>query len=222
MQDLFDFTPQIEMYITPNGRIVTQHALPWSAVEMIRRNSDGFIIDKDTISCEPPPPAPATNKRVQSRDSMGDRYPLNTPRLPTPERTITTKSGAPLRSGFTNMLERMVTGNPQQQHIQLQMFKGLYKTETCRYDASGRCRAGENCCFRHRVDNEHNISQRVMPLRKRVFTRLYEQNFALPSSFCTRLRRSLIKNMILERTTRTNTKIVLRGGVQNLGDLGPR
>ena len=75
MEDLFDFTPKIDMYITSNGRIVTQQALPWPAVEMIRGNSDGFTIDKDTISCEPPPPAPATNKRVQSRDSMGDRLP---------------------------------------------------------------------------------------------------------------------------------------------------
>ena len=78
------------------------------------------------------------------------------------------------------MLERMVYGTPQQQHIQLQMLKGLWKTETCRYDAIKTCRAGDSCCFRHRVDNEHNISQRVAPIRREVFTSLYEQNFALP------------------------------------------
>ena len=60
------------------------------------------------------------------------------------------------------------------------MLKGLYKTETCRYDAMRTCRAGGSCCFRHRVDNEHNISQRVAPIRREVFTRLYEQEFALP------------------------------------------
>ena len=122
---------------------------------------------KILLAAEPPPPAPAANKRVQSRDSMGDRYPLNIPRLPTPERTIITKAGVVLRTGYTNMLERMVSGTPQQQHIQLQMLKGLYKTETCRYDATGTCRAGDSCCFRHRVDNEHNISQRVAPIRRR-------------------------------------------------------
>ena len=30
MKDLFEYNPKIEMYIIPNGRIVTQHALPWS------------------------------------------------------------------------------------------------------------------------------------------------------------------------------------------------
>ena len=162
MKDLFEFTPKIEMYITPNGRIVTQHALPWSAVEMVRRNNDGFIIDKDTITAGPPPRAPAANKRVQSRDSMGQRYPLNTPRMPTPERTIIAKSGALLRTGYTNMLERMVSGTPQQQHIQLQMLKGLYKTVPCRFDAirPGGCSSGDRCCFRHSVDDEHK-SRRV-------------------------------------------------------------
>jgi hypothetical protein len=46
MKDLLEFKPKVEMYITPNGRIVTQHALPWTAVEMIRRNHDGSIINR--------------------------------------------------------------------------------------------------------------------------------------------------------------------------------
>ena len=70
MGDLFAYNPKIDMYITPNGRIVTPHALPWSAVEMIRRNHDGSVIDKDSITAEPTPRAPAA-KRVQSRDSRG-------------------------------------------------------------------------------------------------------------------------------------------------------
>ena len=180
MDDLFAFTQKIEMYITPDGGIVAQHALPWSAVEVIRRNSDGYIIDKDTIGLGTPPLAPATHKRVQSRDSMGERYPPNIPRLLTPERTIITKAGVVHRSGFNNMLERMCTGNPQEQHIQLQMLKGLYKITMCRYDASGKCTAAAKCCFMHTSDNEYDISQRVMPLRKKVFTRLWNENFALP------------------------------------------
>ena len=114
------------MYITPNGRIVTPHALPWSAVEMIRRNYDGSVIDKDSITAEPTPRAPAA-KRVQSRDSRGQQYPLNNPRMPSPDRTIITKDGRELKSGFTNMLERMVYGPPQQQYKQLQMLRGFYK-----------------------------------------------------------------------------------------------
>ena len=79
------------------------------------------------------------------------------------------------------MLERMTYGPPQQQHRQLQMLKGLYKTETCRYDATERgCRSGNLCCFRHSVDTEHSISQAVHPIRRKVFNELYNQNFALP------------------------------------------
>ena len=167
------------MYITPNGRIVTQDALPWSAVEMIRRNNDGYIIDKDTVG-QGQRPAPGDHKRVRSRDSMGEKFPLNNPRMPMPTRTIITKAGEVHRSGFNNMLERMCTGSPQQQHIQLQMLKGPYKTKFCTYVARGKCNAGDNCCFLHNTDDEHKISQRVKPLRKEVFMRLWEQKFALP------------------------------------------
>ena len=125
------------MYITPNGRIVTPHGLPWSAVEMIRRNNDGTIIDKDTIGLGPLPPAPGDHKRVRSRDSRGEQYPPNIPRTPMPDGTILTEGGEEFRSGFSNMLERMAApGTPAQQHMKLQMLKGLYKTKRCNYDAS--------------------------------------------------------------------------------------
>ena len=168
MNDLFEFTPKIEMYITPNGRIVTPHALPWKAVEMIRGNNDGLIIDKNTITAEPPPRAPAA-KRVQSRDSMGHHYPPNIPRMPSPNRTTITKGGRVLRTGYTNKLERMTYGTPQRQHIQLQMLKGLWKTVTCQFDATGTCRSGDRCCFRHRVDTDDSIYlERVTPIRQGI------------------------------------------------------
>ena len=100
--------------------------------------------------------------------------------MPSPDRTTITKDGRVPRTGYTNMLERMTYGTPQRQHIQLQMLKGLWKTEICRYDATWVCRSGDRCCFQHRVDNGHNISQRVAPIRQEVFTKLYEQEFALP------------------------------------------
>ena len=82
------------------------------------------------------------------------------------------------------MLERRTFGPPQQQLRQLQMLKGVYKTETCRYDAnpnpSKRCNAGSMCCFRHSIDTEESISQMVNPIRQKVFRDLYEENFALP------------------------------------------
>ena len=59
MKALFEFSPEIDMYITPNGRIVTKNGLPWSAVVMIRRyNDENSIIDKDTVGLRPPPAAP--------------------------------------------------------------------------------------------------------------------------------------------------------------------
>ena len=62
------------------------------------------------------------------------------------------------------------------------MLKSLYKTVTCRFDAirPGGCSSGDRCCFRHSVDDEHSISQRVAPIRQEVFNELYKQNFALP------------------------------------------
>ena len=164
MGDLFEYSPKIEMHITPNGRIVTQHGLPWSAVEMIRRNNDeNTILDKDTIGRQPLQPAPGDHKRVRSRDSRGERYPPNIPQTPMPDRKILTKGGEEFRSGFHNMLERMCgNGPPWEQHMKLQMLKGLYKTKRCNYDAIGGCKAGDKCCFLHASDNEY-ISLRGLP-----------------------------------------------------------
>ena len=97
IRDSFEHSPKIDLYITPNGRLVTPRALPWSAVEMIRRSHDGNIIDKDAITVESTTRTPAA-KRVQSRDSRGQKYPLNytsdlIPRMASPDRTIITKDG---------------------------------------------------------------------------------------------------------------------------------
>ena len=182
MKDLFEFRPKIDMYITPNGRIVTPRGLPWSAVVMIRRyNDENSVIDKDTIGLQPPQAAPGGPKRVRSRDSRGERYPMNIPQTPMPDRTIRTKSGQEY-SRFHNMLERMCgDGPPWEQHMKLQMLTGLYKTKMCNYDFRGmRCEKGEQCCFSHSTDNGYDIAARVSPLRKEVFTKLYDMRFSLP------------------------------------------
>ena len=51
----------------------------------------------------------------------------------------------------------------------------------CNYDARGaRCEKAEKCCFSHSTDNEFDIAARVNPLRKEVFTELYNMKFSLP------------------------------------------
>ena len=93
MKSLFEFSPKIDMYIAPNGRIVTKNGLPWSAVTMIRRNNDeASIIHKDQVGLQPPPAAPGGPKRVRSRDSRGEPYPLNNARLPMPDGKVRTKA----------------------------------------------------------------------------------------------------------------------------------
>ena len=79
------------------------------------------------------------------------------------------------------MLERRVSGgDPREQFRQLQMLKGVFKTETCRFDVRGICDAGSECCFRHSIDPDRSIAQMVKPIRQKVFRELYEENFALP------------------------------------------
>ena len=56
---LFELKPNIEMYITQGGRIVTRCGLPWSAITMIRISNDEgteVSLDQDRF---PPPQAPA-------------------------------------------------------------------------------------------------------------------------------------------------------------------
>ena len=179
---LLDLIPNIEMYIDPGGRIVTKCGLPWSAVTMIRENNDdGTIIDKDRVGLRPTPAAPRGPPRVRSRDSRGEVYPVNTPQLPLPDRKVTTKKGKELSTGFHNMLERMTYGSPWQQHQQLQMLKGVYKSVRCDYDFGGRrCIKGDDCCFAHRGDNNSVIEDRVKPFRREIFMKLYNERFSLP------------------------------------------
>ena len=175
--------PKIEMYITQGGRIVTRCGLPWSAITMIRRNNDeGTVINKDQDRF-PPPQAPAGGKRVRSRDSKGSSsYPTNNTELPLPDGKIRTKHGdKELRTGFYNMLARRCTGDPWEQHRQLQMLKGVYKAERCRFEIrGGKCYKGSECCFLHSTDNDNNIDAVVMPFRRKIFKKLYDEGFSLP------------------------------------------
>ena len=150
---------------------------------MLRRSNDeGSIINKDQVGLQPPPAAPGGPKRVRSRDSRGEPYPLNIARLPMPDGKVRTKHGGKeLNTGFCNMLERKCYGTPWEQHRQLQMLRGVYKTERCSYDARGRrCNKGAECCFAHSTDNENMINAVVQPFRRRIFQELYDANFSLP------------------------------------------
>ena len=175
--------PKIEMYITQGGRIVTRCGLPWSAIMMIRRsNGEGFVINKDQDTF-PPLQAPAGGKRVRSRDSKGSAsYPANTTELPLPDGRIRTKRGdKEFRTGFFNMLAYKCTGDPWEQHRQLQMLRGVYKSERCKFEIrGGKCFKGSDCCFLHSTDNDNNIDAVVMPFRRRIFMELYDEGFALP------------------------------------------
>ena len=181
---LFEFRPNIEMHITQGGRIVTKCGLSWSAITMIRRNNgEGTVINKGQDRFLPPPEAPAGAKRERSRDSKGSAsYPTNNTELPLPDGKVRTKHGdKELRTGFYNMLPRRCYGTPWEQHRQLQMLKGVYKTERCTFDTRGRrCQKGDECCFLHSTDNSMNIDAVVMPLRRKIFMELFDAEFSLP------------------------------------------
>ena len=172
------------MYINQGGRIVTKCGLPWSAITMVRRNNDeGTVINKDQDRFLPPPEAPAGGKRVRSRDSKGSAsYPTNNTELPLPDGKVRTKHGdKELNTGFYNMFPRKCYGTPWEQHRQLQMLKGVYKTERCTFDARGRkCFKGDRCCFLHPTDNDMNIGAVVMPFRRKIFMELFNEEFSLP------------------------------------------
>ena len=184
MRALFEFRPNIEMYITQSGRIVTKCGLPWSAFTMVRRNNDeGSVINKDQDRFLPPPAAPAGPKRVRSRDYKGSAsYPTNDTQLPMPDGKARTKHGdKELTTGFYNMLPHKCYGTTWEQHRQLQMLKGVYKTERCMSDTKNRrCTKGDECCFTHSTDNDMNIEAVVMPLRRKIFTELFNEEFSLP------------------------------------------
>ena len=181
---LFEFRPNIEMYITQSGRIVTKCGLPWTAITMIRRNNDeGTKINKDQVGFLPPPAAPAGPKRVRSRDSRGSAsYPTNNTQLPMPDGKVRTKHGdKELNTGFFNMLAYKCYGSPWEQHRQLQMLKGVFKTEKCSFDTKGRvCKKGDECCFTHSTDNNIMVEAVVKPFRRKIFTELFDEEYSLP------------------------------------------
>ena len=132
----------------------------------------------------PPQSAPAGSLRIRSRDSKGGSpAPMgsNYTELPVPDRKIITKnSKIELKSGHMNMLSRMTKGNPWQQHRQLQMLKGVFKTTLCKHEFRG-CEKGDDCVFAHTIDNPAKIDAEVIPLRFDVYTKLYEDRFSLPA-----------------------------------------
>ena len=65
-----------------------------------------------------------------------------------------------------NMLPRMSKGDPWQQHRQLQMLKGMYKTTMCKHGHSRQgCEKGDACVLAHTTDNDAKIDAVVIPLR---------------------------------------------------------
>ena len=182
VQALFEHSPKIDMYIAHHGRIVTKCGLPSSTVTKVRKNDDMGTKITNPMQA-PPPSAPAGSHRVRSRDSMGGSpVPAgsNYTDLPVPDRRIVTKhSNVKLRIGHHSMLPRMTTGTAWQQHRQLQMFKGVYKTTQCDYEFRG-CQKGSQCCFAHTMDNPREIDAEVMPLRFKVYRRLFDEGFSLP------------------------------------------
>ena len=168
VEALFEHVPKIDIYITDYGRIVTNNVM---AAEILNPMQ------------VPPPSALAGSQRVRSRDAMGGSpAPMgsNYTELPVPDRKIITKNTLELKSGHMNMLSRMAKGTPWQQHRQLQMLKGMYKTTMCKHESRG-CAKGADCVFAHTTDNEAKIDAEVIPLRFDVYTKLYEDRFSLPS-----------------------------------------
>ena len=94
-------------------------------------------------------------------------------------RVITKNSNIELRTGHHHMLSRNCIGSAWEQHHQLQMLKGVYKTTQCDYEFRG-CNKGSRCCFAHSTDNDREIDAEVMPFRFKVYTKLYNEGFSLP------------------------------------------
>ena len=146
----------------------------------------------------PPPSAPAGSQRVRSRDAMGGSpAPLgpNYTELPVPGRKIITKKNKlELKSGHMNMLSRMTKGNPWQQHRQLQMLRGMYKTTMCKHEPRG-CEKGDACVFARAADNEAKIDAEVIPLRLFVYTSCSRIDSRCLLRFYMRSARSLKKSI---------------------------
>ena len=186
VEALFEHSPKIDMYITRGGRIVTKCGIPWSTITKVRRSDDtGTEINLNPWQASPSS-APAGSKRIRSRDPKGGSPcppGSNFTDLPLPDGKVITKSTkVELRTGpgHYNMLPRMCTGDSWEQHRQLQMLKGVYKTTPCNYEhKSGKCNKGSKCCFAHSTDDGREIDAEVMPFRFKVYTKLYNDVFPL-------------------------------------------
>ena len=180
---LFKHIPKIEIYMTGNGRIVTNRNIPAPLVVMVRRNDAGAIVINDAMWV-PDPPAPAGPPRVRSRDSQGSSpapRASNYHDLPLPDGKTVTKAGLELKTGHMNMPCHLVQGTARNQNRELQMARGVFKSSLCRHGTSGfGCRAGAMCVFRHRNDDDMAIAAEVRAVRLRIYTELYNDGFTLP------------------------------------------
>ena len=167
VKTISEHIPKIDIYIADYGRIVTKCGLPASLVTKVRQNDD-TATEIINATQAPPQSAPAGSQSVRSRDSKGGSpAPMgsNYTELPLPDRKIIAKSSKiELRSGLISMLSRMTKGTPWQQHRQLQMFKGVFKTTLCKHECRG-CEKGDDCVFAHTTDNPAKIDAEVIPLR---------------------------------------------------------
>ena len=184
VEELYKNIPRIEIYMTGNGRIVTGRNIPASLVVKVRRNDAMGTEMKDAMKV-PDPPAPAGAPRVKSRDSQGSSLaPMgsNYTDLPLPGRTTVTTDGKELKSGHMNMLPHLVQGSPWEQHRELQMAKGVFRSVQCHHELSrGGCQKGDWCVFRHHDDNPKAIIANEAGLvRFRIYTKLFNNGYTLP------------------------------------------
>ena len=124
--------------MTGNGRVVTSRNIPASLVVMVGRN-DAVGTEIINAMRVPDPPAPAGAPRVRSRDSQGSSpTPMgsNYHDLPLPDGKTVTKAGQELRTGHMHMLSHLVQGSPWNQHRELQMARGVFKSMRCRHEGT--------------------------------------------------------------------------------------
>lgn len=138
--------PRIEIYMAGNGRVVTNRNIPASLVTMVGRNDAVGTEIRDAMQV-PGPPAPAGELRVRSRDSQGSSPALmgsNYHDLPLPDGKTVTKAGQERRTGHMHMLSHLVQGSPWNQHRELHMARGVFKSMLCRHEGSREgCRKGD-------------------------------------------------------------------------------
>ena len=177
---LFKHIPRIGIYMTGSGRVVTNRNIPASLVVMVRMNDAAGTEIKDAMEV-PDPPAPAGAPRVRSRDSHGSSpAPMgsNYHGLPLPDGKTVTKAGKELRTGHMHMLSHLVQGSPWNQHRELQMARGAFKSVQCRHEGTREgCLKGASCVFRHWHDDDMALTVEVRGVRRRIYTELHENGF---------------------------------------------